>query len=158
MCCLHYILVFHLNLLQMSPLLSAAAVAFGFVAAQVLYMFGGVGVKWAVMRRCVPGRYNTRSGFGLRFGFVQSVMTAPLARSFCVLFAESPLFPVILRALGATIDGDNCVFVRLSPLMLAGADQLHFEDSVVVGNGAAILGAAVIGETLIVSPTTIQSK
>lgn len=133
------------------------AVGFGFLLAQVLYMAQAVALKWLIIGQSIPGRYKADSAYGLRFRFVQFLLTAPLAKSFCAQFAESTLVVIVLRALGAKLDGNNIIY-RISPLMLAGADQLHLADSATLAHDAAILGAVVVGDTLLIAKTKAQLK
>ena len=135
----------------------AIAIGFGFLLAQVLYMAQAVALKWLVLGRSIPGRYKADSAYALRFKCVQFLFTAPLARSFCAQFAESSLVPVLLRALGAKLDGMNIIY-RISPLMLAGADQLYLADSAILAHDAVLLGAVVIGDTLLIAKTKAQLK
>jgi len=116
-----------------------------------------VALKWLVLGRLTPGRYHAESSYAMRLALVQSLLTAPLARSFCSLFGDTPLVSVVLRSLGARLDGAIIAF-RMSPLMLAGADQLHLEGSVTLGYDCAILGAAVVNKVLVVAPTHVLSR
>jgi len=144
-------------MLQVSAILVPVALGFGFVAAQLLYMALVVALKWVVLRRSIPGRYHAYSQYGLRFSLVQSWLSGPLARAFCTFFADTPLVPVVLRALGAQLEGRNIIF-RLSPAMLAGADQLVLREMATLGNDVAVLGAALIGDTVLIAPTTVGSR
>ena len=65
--------------------------------------------------------------------------------------------PLLLRALGAKLDGMNIIY-RISPLMLAGADQLHLADSTILAHDTVFLGAVVVGNTLLVAKTKAQMK
>ena len=120
-------------------------------------MAQAVALKWLILGRSIPGRYKSDSAYALRFKFVQFLFTAPLARSFCAQFAENSLVPIVLRALGAKLDGMNIIY-RISPLMLAGADQLYLADSAILAHDAVLLGAVVIGDTLLIAKTKAQLK
>jgi len=143
--------------LQLSPILAAIPLAFGLVAAQVFYMVFAVGLKWVVLGRTEPGKYHVHSAYGLRFGMVQSLLTAPFARGFCTLFGETSWSVRMLRALGATLSGTPNI-LGMSPLMLAGADQIELGSSVTLGNSSVILGAAVVKDTLIIAQTKIKQR
>ncbi|KAL4526183.1 hypothetical protein Ndes2437B_g07439 [Nannochloris sp. 'desiccata'] len=145
---------------QTSFILVAASAGFGLVAANILYMAEAILLKWVVLGgRLKPGTYKTNSAYAVRFTLVQSWLTAaPLAKSFCALFAHTPLMPIVLRALGAKIGGKNNIF-GLSPAMLAGADQIQLGESATLGYGAAVLGAAVVsGEELIIATTVVKES
>lgn len=146
-----------LFLLQWTPALSAFGLGFGFVVAQILYMAEAVALKWYLLRRTITGRYHAHCEYALRFNIVQIVLSGPLARCFCTLFAESSLLVLLLKALGAKLDGRNVIF-RIAPIMLAGADQIHLGESVALGYGAAVLGSAVAGDTLLIAKVTIAEQ
>ena len=65
--------------------------------------------------------------------------------------------PLILRALGASI-GHHNYFFGPTVLMLAGADQLRFADSVILGAGVAVVGAIVDGQHVLIAPTRLREQ
>jgi len=133
----------------------AFSLGFGFVAAQVLYMAMATALKWAVLGRCIPGRYSAYSAYGLRFGLVQSCLSAPLAKSFCSLFADTRCIAFVLRSLGARIESLDTK-LRISSITLVVADQIHIADTAKIGDSVAVLGAAYFGDTLLIAPTSLS--
>jgi thioester reductase-like protein len=145
---------------QASLVLVAATAGFGLIAANIIYMAQAILLKWVVLGgRLKPGKYKMNSAYGVRFTLLQSWLTsAPLAKSFCALFAHTPVMPVVMRALGAKIEGQNIIF-GLSSAMLVGADQIQLGEFATLGYGAAVLGAAVVsGEELIIATTVIKES
>jgi len=140
---------------QVNSTLVAIALGFGFVAAQALYMAMATALKWAVLGRCIPGRYSAYSAYGLRFGFVKSCLAAPLAKSFCTLFADTRYIPFALRSLGARIESLNTM-LRIPSITLAGADQIHIAESAKIGDSVSVLGAAYFGDALLIAPTSLS--
>lgn len=141
---------------SVSPALVAVTLGFGVVVAPSIYMVQAVLLKWIFLGRCVPGRYDIRSAYGLRFYLAQYWLTSPLARAFNALYADTHMMSLLLRMLGADL-GDEVILLRLSPVMLAGADQLHLGDYAALGYGAAVLGATTVGDTLLIAPTAVET-
>ena len=133
----------------------ALFIACGFVIATLLYTVLLVPLKWIVLGRTIPGRYHINSEYGVRYALVQSWCTAPLARMFTTLFANTYLNKLLLKSLGADI-GSRVLISTLSTLMLAGADQLTIEDGVVLNDACALLPAAIDGNVLVIDPIDVE--
>ena len=114
-----------------------------------------VPLKWIVLGRTVPGRYHINSAFGARYALVQSWCTAPLARMFMSLFANTYANTLLLRCLGADI-GDRVMISRLSTLMLGGADHLNIENGVVLNDDCALLPAIIDGDVLVIDSVDVE--
>lgn len=142
-------------LLQYSSYKLALVISFGFVLATLLYTLMLIPLKWIVLGRTVPGRYHINSAFGARYALVQVWCTAPLARMFVVLFANTYANKLLLRCLGADIGG-RVMISRLSTLMLAGANHLNIEDGVVLNDDCALLPAVIDGDVLVIDPVDVE--
>jgi nucleoside-diphosphate-sugar epimerase/carbonic anhydrase/acetyltransferase-like protein (isoleucine patch superfamily) len=154
----HFSAIFFIQLyLQLRSYMLAFFLAFGFVAATLLYTVLLIPLKWIVLGRTVPGRYHINSAYGTRYALVQSWCTAPLARMFAVLFANTRANKLLLRYFGANI-GSRVLISTLSTMMLAGADQLTIEDEVVLNDDCAILPAVIDGHVLIIDPVDVESS
>jgi non-ribosomal peptide synthetase-like protein len=144
---------------QTSLVLVSFAAGFGFIAANVIYMAEAILLKWIVLGgRLKPGKYKANSTYAVRFSLVQSWLTmAPLAKSFCALFAHTSAMPIVLRALGAKLKGKNVIF-GMSSTMLAGADQILLGEFATLGYGAAALGAVISRNELLIAPTIVEES
>lgn len=135
----------------------AAIIAIGLVLAHIIYMLLAIALKWLVVGRMKPGRYNSRSAYAARVELVKLLLTSPFANNFCVIFAETPAVKVALRMLGADLDR-ACIMFKVNPLMFVGADQLRIKRSTYLGFEVKVLGAATVGNTLLIAPTIIGKQ
>ena len=138
-------------------MLSVLGLAFGFVGAQIIYMALAIGIKWHMIGRTIPGRYHARSEYALRVNLVQNILSAPLARCFCTLFAESSLMNLVVKSLGGKLNGRNVIF-KVLPKMLIGVDQVTLGESASLGHNAAIMGAALVGQDLLIAPVVVGAQ
>lgn len=142
--------------MQIGSLIIASVIGLGFVVTPIVYAILLIPLKWIVLGRCVPGRYNIDSSYGLRYALVQSWCTAPLVRLFTTLFSNTCFANILLRCFGAKL-GKRVLISCLSPSMLAAADQLRIGNRVVLEEDCALLGAVVEKNVLVIGAVSVDS-
>lgn len=106
-----------------------------------------VSAKWLVLGRIRPGRYPLWGTYYLRWWFAQGLTAAaPLN-----LLAGTPLLPLVYRLFGARI-GRN---VQIGTDQIAAFDLISIGAGSSIDDAAALLGAVVEDDELVIGPITI---
>lgn len=137
-----------------SAIPSIFILGFGFVGTHVVYMYLVALLKWIILGRTRPGKYHLNSWYAQRFLMVACWLQMPVASSFCSLFSNTPILTSVLRALGARLGGDN-IILSPSVMSLPGVDQLQIAQRTVFGGYAAIVGAIIENNELILDKVEV---
>ena len=64
---------------------------------------------------------------------------------------------LVVKSLGGKLNGRNVIF-KVLPKMLIGVDQVTLGESASLGHNAAIMGAALVGQDLLIAPVVVGAQ